>query len=287
MIQNSIAFATAYAQILLDSADQYDWAKQYFVCQTYIELYTLTNDVIFLEKAYSIARGTASDLVEEQERLNREYLIKLEDKKTEKDASQKEKEQIAEYNEYMEYLTEVRKTELPPVYEPLRMFCELLVGLAEELDLSPEERKDAEEILREQDEDGPLLNIFLDCNLDNLYRFDLTGHEFSADDITIEFNGKRISIPAQYVSSVSCIILTVDDKIISDWTVKEVDRKKSESVSDFLVTFVSEEVRELKFEDGTVVTIEVFPYDGADTPLTFSFVAEKGFLNLSTTFVRR
>ena len=282
-----VEFAAKYAQLILDNADQYDWAKQYFVCQTYIELYTLTGDVAFLQKAYSIARGTASDLAEEQEKINREYLMKLEKKKAKKDASEEEREQIDEYNEYINYLTEVRKTELPPVYEPLHLFCELLFGLADELGLSTDERMDAESILREQGENGQLLNIFLDCNLDNLYRFNMQGYEFSLDDVDITFDGKKIMIPAQFVSDASVIVLSINGQTISDWAVKDVDRNKSDKIEDFIVTFTSKAVGDLKFSDGDGVTIEVFPYDGADNAMVFSFVVEKGILNLITDFVRR
>lgn len=284
---NYVEFATEYAQILLDNADQYDWAKQYFVCQTYIELYTLTNAVEYLQKAYNIARGTASDLVEEQERLNREYLMKLEKKKDKKDDPDKKKKENEEYNEYIEYLTEIRKTELPPVYEPLRMFCELLAGLADELDLTAAQKEEAENILRERNSSGQLQNIFLDCNLDNQYRVDLTGFKISLDDISIEFNGKKITIPAQYVSDASVIVLSVNDQKINDWTVKKVDRNKSENIEDFYVTFTSEAVKDVKFSDGDTVQIEIFPYDGAENAMTFNFAVEKGFPQITTNFVRR
>lgn len=281
-----VEFAAKYAELIMSNASWYDWAKQYFVCQTYMELYTISSDAAYLQRAYDIALDTAAYLVEEQEALNEEYLKTLEKKKAKKDDSEKTKQEIEEYNEYIEYLTEIRETELPPVYEPLRLFCELLFGLADELNIAAENQQYAENILRERDKNGQHEPIFLDCTLDNLYRFDLADYEFSTDDVAIEFDGKRITIPVQYVSSASHIILTVDSHVITDWRIKEVDRKKSENIEDFIVTFISEEVRELKFEDGVVVTIEVFPYDGADEPLIFSFDVEKGFLHLSTTFVR-
>ena len=284
---NYTEFAADYAQILLDNADQYDWAKQYFACQTYIELFTLTDDADYLQKAYTIARGTASDLVEEQERLNREYLMKLEKKKAEKDVPAKKKQEIEEYNEYIEYLTEIRETELPPVYEPLRLFCELLVGLAAELDLTAAEKAEAENILRERNNNGQLQNIFLDCNLDNQYRFNLMGFEISLDDIPIDFNGKKLTIPAQYVSDASVIVLSLNDQNISDWTVNNIDRNKSANIEDFSVIFTSETVKDIKFNDGDTVKIEIFPYDGAENAMTFSFVVEKGFPYLITDFVRR
>lgn len=182
---------------------------------------------------------------------------------------------------------EIRKTELPPVYEPLRLFCELLFGLADELDLSAEQRQKAENILREDSPDGGLMSIFLDRSLDNLYRFDLAGFEFSPENVAIEFDGKRMTIPAQYVSGVSCIVLNVNGITVNDWIVKEVDRNNSKNIEDFIVTFTSEKVRELKFAEGDVVTIEVYPYADAEEPMCFSFDVEKGFLNLTTEFVRK
>ena len=281
-----IEFAAKYAELIMSNASWYDWAKQYYVCQTYMDLYTISKDTTYLQRAYDIALNTTAYLVEEQEALNEEYLKKLEEKKADKDASEKVKQEIEEYNEYIEYLNEIRKTELPPVYEPLRLFCELLFGLADELNISADNQRYAENILREHDEKGRHGPIFLDRTLDNLYRFELADYVFSADDIAIEFDGKRITIPAQYVSSSSYVVLTVDGHVIADWQVKNVDRKKSENFEDFIVTFISKEVRELEFEDGAVVTIKVFPYDSADESLIFSFDVEKGFLNLSTIFVR-
>ena len=282
-----VVFAAKYADLLLKHAGWYDWAKQYFACQTYVELYSITEDETYLQKAYNTALDTAAYLVEEQKALNEEYLAELELKKVGKNDSATVKQQIEEHNEYVEYRTEIRKTELPPVYEPLRLFCELLFGLAEELNISEAEQQYAEAILREHDENDPSHNIFLDRNLDKLYRFDLTGYEFSTDEVSIEFNGKSITLPAQYVSAVSRIILSVGDQTISDWTVDEVNRNKSENIDDFTATFTSEEAKDFKYEDGTIVTIEVFAYEKAEKPLTFSFVVEKGFLNLSTKFVRK
>lgn len=282
-----VEFASRYVALLQKHASQYDWASQYFVCQTYMELYTITKDVAFLQQAYDIALSTASYLAQEQETLNTAYFADLEITKADKNASERDKQKIEQTNAYTEYLMEIRKTQLPPVYEPLRLFCELLFGLVDELDLSAEQRQKAENILREESPDGGLMSIFLDRSLDNLYRFDLAGFEFSLEDVAIEFDGKRITIPAQYISGASHIVLTVNGDTVSDWCVKEVNRNKSENIEDFIVTFTSETVRERKFAEGDVVTIEVYPYTNADSPMRFSFDVEKGFLNLTTEFVRK
>ena len=92
-------------------------------------------------------------------------------------------------------------------------------------------------------------------------------------------------MPAQYVSAASYIILSVNGVTVSDWNVKEVNRNKSSDITDFVVTFASEEVRELKFEEGMVVTIEVFPDDGSTESMCFTYDVVRSLL--SADFIRR
>jgi hypothetical protein len=202
-----------------------------------------------------------------------------------KNASEQNKKKVEEQNEYIEYLTKIRKTELAPVYEPMRMFCDILFGLANELDKDDETKLTVEKELRGYDENGKLKQIFFDRNLDNLYRFNKSGYEVELTDVEIDFNGKQIVMPAQYVSAASHIVLSVNGVSVSDWNVKEVNRNKSSDITDFVVTFASEEVRELKFEEGMVVTIEVFPYDGSMESMCFTYDVVRSFL--SADFIRR
>lgn len=281
-----VEFASLYLKRLEEHANQYDWAKQYFACRIYMDLYSVTEDLGYLEEAYDIAYDAATTyLAEEQERLNAEYLAVLEKQKADKNASERDKKKVEEQNEYIEYLTEIRKTELVPVYEPMRMFCEILFGLANELNKDDETKLTVEKELRGYDENGKLKQIFFDLNLDNLYRFDKSEYEVVLADVEIDFNGKQIVMPAQYVSSASCIVLSVNGVDVSDWNVKTVNRNKSSDIADFVVTFVSEKVRELKFEEGSVVTIEVFPYDGSMESMCVTYDVVRSFL--STDFVRR
>ena len=280
------AFASVYLKRLEEHANQYDWAKQYFACQMYMDLYAVTEDRRYLEEAYDIAYDAATTyLAEEQERLNTEYLTTLEKQKVDKNASEQNKKKVEEQNEYIEYLTKIRKTELAPVYEPMRMFCDILFGLANELDKDDETKLTVEKELRGYDENGKLKQIFLDRNLDNLYRFNKSGYEIELADVEIDFNGKQIVMPAQYVSAASQIVLSVNGVSISDWDVKAVNRNKTSDIADFVVTFVSEEVRELKFEEGMVVTIEVFPYDGSMESMCFTYDVVRSLL--SADFIRR
>ena len=56
-----------------------------------------------------------------------------------KDGDSKEKKnEIKEYNKWRE---KERKTELPPIYQPLMLNCDFLTGLANELKISPIRRK--------------------------------------------------------------------------------------------------------------------------------------------------
>ena len=165
------------------------------------------------------------------------------------------------------------------------MFCDILFGLADELGKDDETKLTIEKELRGYDENGELKPVFLDRNLDNLYRFEKSEYEVVLADVEINFNGKQIVMPAQYVSSASRIVLSVNGVAVSDWNVKEVNRNKSSDVADFVVTLVSEEVDELKFEEGLVVTIEVFPYDGSMESMDFTFDVVRSFLFMD--YVRR
>ena len=290
-VDGYVRVAEKYAELILSNASWYDWAKQYFVCQTYVELYSLTQSDRFLQRAYDIALDTVNYLVKEQKSLNENYLSKLEEKKVNKKDNATVKQQKEEYNNYIEYVKEVRETEVPPVYEPLRLFCELLFGLAEEINLSAEERQYAESILRGSDTTNKENVLFLDQTLENLFTFDNVESDVLAENISVEFNGKTIEMPAQYVSSASHIVLRVDGDAVVDWKVKEVDRDKNNNIEKFTVTFTSENVRDLKFKDGSIVTIELFPYENAEEHITFDFEVDKltilWFITLSTKFVRQ
>lgn len=69
-------------------------------------------------------------LVNEQRELNAVYLAPVVEAEEPKGATKEQKEEIKAYNKM---LKEIRKTELPPVSEPLLLNCELLFALADEL----------------------------------------------------------------------------------------------------------------------------------------------------------
>ena len=282
-----IDFAVTYTERMIYNSSWYDWAKQYFACQTYMDIYAISQDVTYLQKAYNLSLDTAAYLVEEQKDLNTQYLEPLTKKKATKDDTPAIRLEIEEYNDYIDYMKKVRKTELPPVYEPLRLFCELLFGLAEELNISPAEQLYVESILRERNADNTFQSIFLNQVLDNRYRFNTSGIEIESDHVYSEFDGKRLFISAEYLSDISCIVLTYGDKAISDWEVKSIIKYDEETVASFIVELKSKTISDLSYKDNTTLTIQIFSFDGDDNPITITFIVDKGLLNLSTRFYRQ
>ena len=277
-----LSFAEEYVNLLLENTDQKDWEMRFFAAQTYVELYALTQNRVFLQSAYDTILNATNHLVETQKQLNQEYLADVQEAEIPQDASREEKKEIKAYNEH---LREVRKTALPPVYEPLRLCCDLLFGLAEELELSPAEQQKVDGILHYQGE-----RIFLDKNLDNLYRFDLADHSFLPEDIAIDFDGDKFTIPAQYVSAISKIRMTVDGGEIADWQIKEVERNKAQAVEEFTAVFASQEAEDLEFDQGDLVIFEIFACEDDKDPMTATFEVEKKMILgvfASEDFVRR
>ena len=66
-------------------------------------------------------------------------------------------------------LKEIRRTELPPVYEPLLLNCEFLYSLADSLSLTQEQAIKAENILHPSGE-----ALFLTKALDDRYHFGIS-----------------------------------------------------------------------------------------------------------------
>lgn len=267
-----VQFAEEYVGKLLKNCDDTDWALRYFATQTYIDLYSKTADIEFLQSAYNVTLDTINNtLLDKQAQLNATYLTALSEleKDTPKEATKAEKEEITNYNKL---LKEERKKELPPVYEPLLINCELLFSLATELDLPEAERVKIDDILHHPDKP-----LFLVTPLDNAFWMnDPDAHSIDASHINIEFDGTRITIPAEYVSSDASMIATIaaDSTItVTDWTLEKVDRNKSSNIADFTAIYSSKEI-EGKIAPGAEISIEITSKnDSSAMPLSFKFKA--------------
>lgn len=264
-----VEFADEYIDLLLANVDQDNWTMRYFAAQTYVELYGKTEDKTYLQKAYDVTIQTMNHLVEEQKTLNAAYIADIVKAEIPKDATSDEKKTIRKYNDYLE---DTRAVALPPVYEPLRLYCDLLFALADEMNLSWSAKRNVDNILHGQ---GAL---FLDATLDGMYWMATNKHVVAAN-IEVAFDGNSFTIPAQYVSENSSIIMTVNGQCVTDWAVKKVDRNKSTDVTLFAATYTSETAKKIKFAEGDTITLEIRAFEGdAAEVLLFTFVVEKNYV---------
>lgn len=150
--QDTISYietATRYSETILRNTTNNEWPLRYFAAQTFIELFSLTNNHDYLLRAYDIALSNVNYMVEEQKSLNSTYLENVKTITADKTATKSQQEEIKQYNKL---LTGKRKTELPPIYEPLLLNCELLFSLAEELGMPETELQRIDGILHENGE---------------------------------------------------------------------------------------------------------------------------------------
>ena len=275
-----VEFADKYCDLILTNTKKYsdsedfDWSKRYFVSQIYLDLYAKTNDESYLESAYNIAFENVNILADSQKELNKTYLAEVKQVEKKKSATKREKKEIKEYNKA---LKNERKIALPPVNESLYLNCDLLFALADKLDISQLEKDKIDSILHDNNK-----QMFLTKALDNRFWFDHKNDMVKAKDITLEYNGKKLVVPATCVTDRSSIIVSVKrgkkKHVIKDWKVKEVVRPKNSKVSDFEVTYESEKGSKYKYQDGDAITITIVPV--SETPeenlvFTYNAKAEK------------
>ncbi len=86
-----VKLASNYCQIIHENTQDKDWSLRYFCVLIYMDLYSITKDKTYIDKAYNNARENVNYLVDEQKRLNTEYLSEIKEVKAEKDASKQAK----------------------------------------------------------------------------------------------------------------------------------------------------------------------------------------------------
>ncbi len=259
-----IPFAEKYANLILENIGTGDWELRYFAAQTFVDLYKSTDDIDYLWKAYEELKDNVNNLVDKQNELNTSYLAAVKDEPIPSGTKKDTEEQIKSYNKLRK---EKRKTELPPVYEPLLMNCDLLFALAEQLGISKAEQTTINKILRT--EDG---NLFLVDSLESKYSFPHANSMNSDDGNELLYNGSEITIPAKWISEDYQITLSVTGNHsaeFTDWVVKKVNRKTEGDLASFTATLTSKEASEFKHEPGETITITINPHSSycADTYL--------------------
>lgn len=271
---------SAYAEDLMTNTASEDWSNRYFVAQVYLDLYSRTNIQKYLKAAYDIAYDNVTVLLQNQRDINQAYLedvkevvieepdykyMSEEEKKVKKQAFKEEQKRAKEYNKVMK---EARKTELPALYEPLVVNCELLFALADELDVSEEEKNEIEAILNTESN-----GIFLSKPINNAYSFNE-----SAEQYEIVFSKDEIIIPANILTAEASILVTVTENgnsiTFNDWQIKKVERKE-ESLDSFEAYFSSQEMKKHKWTADSKVTVDIYYKDAYERQIQFKFaVAE-------------
>ena len=203
----------AFADALKKNTSMEDWSSRYFVAQVYLDLYSRTNDREYLDAAYQIAYDNVTILLKEQRTINNTYLADVkeltveepdyrylteQEKKEKKEWYKEEQKRVKAYNKE---LSEARKTELPPLYEPLVLNCELLFALADKLNISDTDKAEIEAILRTATN-----GIFIVKPINDAYSFTNRSNGYS-----VEFDEDKLVIPADLLSTGSVITITATD----------------------------------------------------------------------------
>lgn len=260
--QDYIAYAEEHLKILVDNTESNEWALRYFAVQIYMDLYTKTNDIEYLDQAYELTLNNVNILVNEQKTLTSTYLADVQEVAIPEDATKDEKNQIKEYNKA---LKENRKTELPTVYEPLLLNCELLFALIEKVDVSSSERAKIDSILGVNGS-----SVFLTIPLINRY-----ASAAKKLDVTATVDKTTFTIPVYCVSANSVIRVTITEggktNVYEDWMVKEVKRS-DDGFNSFVVTYTSESAKDQTWSANSTVMIEIFDEAGSEyAPVVIRF----------------
>ena len=272
-----VPIAERYLGILVDNTENTEWSLKYFAAQMYLDLYAQTQESRYLDQAYTLALNNVNYLVAKQKELNTTYRSDVKEVELpsdpSKDASKDEKasykDQKKKIEEYNKALKEKRKVELPPVYEPLVLNCDLLFALADERNITSAEKNKIEGILHQGSS-----KLFLTEILNNRY-------SFSPEEIDVEaqFEKDTLTVPAICLSETSYVKVTVTNNgsstVYEDWQIKKVERK-SEDVTSFKVTLTSKECDKQEWSADSTVKVEIFDEKESDKrPYVVNFKVSK------------
>lgn len=271
-------YASARVKTIINNTDHDDWALRYFAAQTLVDLYAETHNNSYLQDAYKIVVDNVNYLVSEQHAQNESYLAKIKAKKEYKkdqeykDADKSERKQIEDYYEMLE---DTRKTELPPVYEPLRLNCDLLFAIADEISIPATEKTKMDRILHPNGE-----RLFLTETVDDQYWFNHNVEPIDAENMEIAFGGTVVIVPARYITNNASIVVSVVEPgkttpvVISDWTIDKVDRATESSIGTFEAAFSSKAAKRYTWVPNSTVTVQISPTSASDVSFEIVFKTE-------------
>lgn len=271
-----VTVISGYADSIVSNTSTTDWSTRYFAAQVYLDLYSQTENQDYLKKAYKIASENVTVLLSEQRSINATYLedvveVQAEEpdyaymteseKKEAKKAYKAEKKRVKAYNKE---LKKTRKTELPTLYEPLMINCELLFSLADEMNLDAEEKADIDAILKTSTN-----GIFIVAPINDFYSF---GSEQS--QYNLEINENEIVIPANLLTSGSTITVLIRDgdkeEILEDCKISKVERTGS-TIDTFKAHVSSKQFKKYKWTENSEVTVEITYGDAYDKSIELEY----------------
>lgn len=254
-----------------------DWASRYFAAQSYLDLYSKSKSKDYLQTAYEVILENVTVLLKNQRTVNTTYLkdVNLQEAKepdtrymTDDEKKQAEKDYKAEKKRVKEYnneLQKARKTELPSLYEPLVLNCELLFALADELNISQDERDDINNILSTSSN-----GTFIVKPINDFYSFSTKKPKYN-----IDFNENEIVIPANLLTAGSEITVTVTDDgsetVFDDCVVKKVEREEAGKLDAFIATITSKKQKKYQWTNSSEVKVEVKYTDAYDKTTDYYF----------------
>ena len=264
--------ASAYADMIIANTDASDWALRYFAAQTYMTLYHDTGEEEYLQDAYNTIATNVNELIQTQLEYNEAYVEEYEEMDVPAGATEQIEQDIEDYNDYMD---ELRSVELPPLYSPLALNCELLWALADELDVSDAERNRIDQLLHGYD-----TPCFLNESVDNYYTFGET--DSSASDTEIELSEGEVVIPATLLSensSITLLLIEGNRQIrITSWSLKKVKRNTEGDISTYNATFVSDSADDHEYVDGSRAILIISTPVGTNTT-----VEERFYFNIDVS----
>lgn len=252
-----------------------DWASRYFAAQVYLDLYAKTNKRDYMEKAYKITYENVGFLLKEQRSLNEAYLNDIvkqtaekpdtrymnEQQKKEAEKEYKaEKDRVKEYNKALE---KTRETELPSLYEPLIVNCELLFSLADKLKISDSDKQKIAAVLQTNDN-----GIFIVKPVNSAYSFKANNGNYP-----IDMNTDEIIIPAFLLTADSTITVTIREngssQTFNDCVVNEVERKGSD-INSFKAHISSKTLKKHEWTANSKVEVKVTFNDAYNKTSTYN-----------------
>lgn len=272
----------AFADAIMENTTTEEWSIRYFAAQVYLDLYARTSEHDYLDAAYNIAYDNTTILLDEQRAMNTTYMedvkeltvdepdyrFMTEDEK--KDAEQEYKDERKRLKAYNKALRETRKTELPTLYEPLVLNCELLFALADKMNISNQEKAEIEAILQ-TDKNG----VFLVDPINAHYSFSA-----NTSDQSIELKKDKVIIPVNLLSADAKVVVTVADNgksvTFGDYVVTEVKRE-GDSVDSFFAHVSSKLMKNYKWTPESKVVVKITYGEGIkDLQFRFKVVEFKG-----------